>query len=40
MIALESLMVEGVLEEAIEVKSRELEILKKEFEFENESEKL
>ena len=33
-------MVEGLLEEAIRVESRELEVMKREFEFENESEKI
>ena len=37
-IFLEILMVEGLLEEAIKVESRELEVLRREFEFENESE--
>ena len=39
-IFLEILMVEGLLEEAIRVESRELEVLKRDFEFENESEKM
>ena len=39
-IFLEILMVEGLLEEAIKVESRELEVLKREFKFENESEKM
>ena len=33
-------MVEGLLEEAIKVEGRELEALKRVFEFENESEKI
>ena len=40
LIFLEILMVEGLLEEAIRVESRELEDMKREFEFENESEKI
>ena len=39
-IFLEILMVEGLLEESIRVESRELEDMKREFEFENESEKI